>query len=45
MKEKKIINFKPKIKDSITESEIENFILENLDYNTENKEEDNKNDL
>jgi thiol-disulfide isomerase/thioredoxin len=45
MKEKKIINFKPKIKDSITESEIENFILENLDYNTQNKEEDNKNDL
>ena len=43
MKEKKTIKFSPKNKDSITESEIKTFLLENLDYT---KEKDvNKNDL
>ena len=45
MKEKKIIKFNPKNKDSISESEIETFLLENLDNTKENKEDDNKNDL
>ena len=41
MKEKKVIKFKPLNNDTISESEVENFLFENLDY----KEDSNKNDL
>lgn len=42
MKEKKVIKFIPKNNDSVTETEVETFLLKNLDYN---KESYNKNDL
>ena len=40
MKEKKVIKFEPKNNEEISESEIENFIVEKLDYNKDNKEND-----
>ena len=44
MKEKKIIKFKPKDNDSITESEIETFLIENLEYKV-NEDDNKENDL
>lgn len=44
MKEKKIIKFKPKNENSITELEVENFLIKNLEYKIIN-EDDKENDL
>jgi hypothetical protein len=44
MKEKKIIKFKPKNNDSVSESEVETFLIDNLEYKN-NKDDNNENDL